>query len=186
MVSLHHGQLSHGSVILRKRPGRDGVWGTGGGKQGQASSHTDSSAYPHWPSRASSQPQIIFPITQASPSPPTKLHTRACQNVVSTCKVREMKGTLKSRQGMGCWDPGGTWDEIYSLLLGFLLLGIHKARVGPECMEPPSSAHPQALEAMPQCPLSGTGGHLGLPQAKVSMSTSSRLAPTPGLQTQQL
>lgn len=116
-------------------------------------------------------------------------YTHARQNVVSTCKVRAMKGkekTLKSRQGMGCWGPGGTWDEIYSLLLGFLLLGIPKAKVGPECMEPPSSAHPQALDAMPQCPRSGTGGHLGLPQAKVSMSTSSRLAPTPGLQTQQL
>lgn len=149
MVSLYHGQLSHWSVSLRERPGRDRGWSMGGGKKKGKLPLTQT--LPHTPTGRHRNPHslrnhIVFPITQAPPSPPIKLHTHthAHQNVVSTCRDRAMKGkekTLKSRQGMGCWGPGGTWDETDSLLLGFLFLGTPKARMGPEFMEPPSPAH---------------------------------------------
>jgi len=146
---------------------------------------------------------LTIPWMSSPTEPHTHTHTHIPMTKgEAQCRVRAMEGkekALKTRQGMGCWGTnmscqhsgrqggrnpklvlglakGSAWDQVFSLLLGFLLLDTPRARVRPRVTASPSSACPSAHHQERT---------LGSPTPKPNMSTA-RPSSTPELQTQQL
>lgn len=159
----------------------------GSGKEEAGSAKSQDPQEPQYPT---SQP---LPSSHADASTMGHLHpphhvltirTVSTTKGEARCRVRAMEGqgrALKTRQGMGRdvgpgargqhsgreggrspkqgLPQGGTWDEFP--LAGIPLAGYPHGK-GRELQNLPPLL-PQALEATPQCPPTGTGRHLGSP-----------------------